>query len=75
MLDNIDHLCAMWNYEGLERAQKLLDAGASNIGNVIFGEQVAKLAGAPVSHIDEKSLEATIRAAHRNPKKQRRQGE
>jgi aminodeoxyfutalosine synthase len=75
MLDNIDHLCANWNYEGLERSQKALSAGASNIGNVVYGEQVATRSREPISQINEKTMEECIRAAHRHAKKQGRHQE
>ncbi len=67
MLDNVDHICAMWNYEGLGQAQEFLGAGASSIGNIIYDEQVAKRAGAPVLQIDEETLKRSIRDAHRIP--------
>jgi len=67
MLDNVKHLCALWNYEGLDQAQKLLDAGVSSIGNVIYDELVATAAGAPMTHVDASAIEACIRAANRRP--------
>jgi aminodeoxyfutalosine synthase len=67
MLDNIPHICAPWNFEGLSKSLDLLSKGASSIGNVLFGEMVAKKAGGPTDGIDEERFKASIQNVGREP--------
>lgn len=69
MLDNIRNLKVLWNYVGLDEAQKILSSGANDISATSLEEKVITMAGGVQVKMTDQMLESLIKQSKRIPKK------
>jgi CofH subfamily radical SAM domain protein len=69
MLDNVANLKVLWNYTGIETAQKLLFWGVNDLGSTSLDEKVVTMAGGIQAKMTESRMCELILAARRTPKK------
>ncbi len=69
MLDNVRNIKVLWNYVGLEEAQKILSYGANDISATSLDERIIVMAGAKEIRMTSEYLENLIRSAGKIPKK------
>lgn len=67
MLDNISHIKVLWNYTGIDSAQKLLDWGGNDLGAVTQGEKISSTQETEL--MTEEFMREIIRKKSRVPNK------
>jgi len=67
MLDNVDHIKALWNYLGINLATELLLCGADDLGSTSINEQVTTSAGRTKEVMNAEDLAQMIREMGRIP--------
>jgi CofH subfamily radical SAM domain protein len=69
VLDNIRNLKVLWNYVGIEEAQKILSLGANDIAATQLEEKIIVMAGGIKSVMNDETLKSLIQQTGRIPKK------
>lgn len=68
MLDNFDHIKALWTYLKPKLAQASLSFGADDLGGTLVGETIARMAGSRTpEELEREELQNIIRTAGMEP--------
>lgn len=69
MLDNIRNLKVLWNYLGIEEAQKILSWGGNDLSSTMLDEKIIVMAGGIKGRMTNDTMASLIRQCSRTPRR------